>query len=47
MYDKECQGPDYVDAKKLEKKKRMHHRRDPEPTKMKEATAEQAQAHDI
>ena len=31
MYDKECQGPDYVDAKKLEKKKRTHHKRDPEP----------------
>ena len=31
MYDKECQGPDYVDFKKPEKKKRAHHRREPEP----------------
>ena len=43
MYDKECQGPDYVDAKKLEKKKRTHHRRDPEPEPTTTPEAEQTQ----
>ena len=31
MYDKECQNEDYVDFQKPERKKRSHHRRDPEP----------------
>ena len=47
MYDKECQGPDYVDFKKPEKKKRTHHRREPEPAhETSKEMQEEAKPHD-
>ena len=47
LYDKECQGPDYVDFKKPEKKKRAHHRREPAaPVHDVEEVKEEAKPHD-
>ena len=40
MYDKECQGPDYVDFVKPAKKKRTHPKREPLPTTAREREAE-------
>ena len=45
MYDKECQGPDFVDFKKPEKKKRTHHRRDDPVDEPQHSPSADAQKH--